>query len=35
MDNYYMSSSGALACQHDAITRVFLRDRILAKMGRP
>lgn len=35
MDNYYLSAAGALACQHDAITKVFLRDRILAKMSRP
>src|SRR5947209_2773258 len=35
MDNYFLSRSGALACQHDAITRRFLRDRILAKIGRP
>jgi len=35
MDNYYLSASGALACEHDAITRRFLRDRILAKIGRP
>jgi hypothetical protein len=35
MDNYYLSPSGALACQHDAVTERFLRDRVLAKIGRP
>jgi hypothetical protein len=37
MDDYWLASTGAggpEACQHDKITRAFLRDRILAKMSR-
>ncbi len=37
MDDYWLASSGAGgpdACQHDKITRQFLRDRILAKLSR-
>jgi hypothetical protein len=37
MDNYWLGGGGALpnSCQHDGITRQFLRDRLLAKVGRP
>jgi hypothetical protein len=37
MDNYYMACRGhsPLQCEHDRITRAFLRDRLLVKIGRP
>ena len=34
MDNYFQSSTVPEECQHDAITRQFLRDRLIAKIGR-
>lgn len=35
MDNYWMASSGIPEqCQHDQITRMFLLDRVRAKMSR-
>ena len=35
MDNYWLASDGVPEhCQHDRITRQFLRDRILAKLSR-
>ena len=37
MDNYWRGGGGVTpeSCQHDSITRQFLRDRLLAKIGRP
>jgi hypothetical protein len=37
MDNYYLACTGHTSeeCENDAITRHFLRDRLLAKIGRP
>jgi hypothetical protein len=37
MDNYWRGGGGATpdSCQHDQITRQFLKDRLLAKIGRP
>lgn len=34
MDNYFLASAGSEVCQHDKITREFLRDRLLAKLYR-
>ncbi|WP_180539613.1 hypothetical protein [Nevskia soli] len=35
MDNYYSASTGnPLDCQNDAVTREYVTDKILAKMGR-
>lgn len=34
MDNYWRATPPE-ACEHDVITRQFIRDRVLAKMGRP
>jgi hypothetical protein len=35
MDNYYLASGGVSEiCQNDKVTRTFVVDRILAKMGR-
>jgi hypothetical protein len=35
MDNYWLAGSGIPEhCQHDRITRQFLRERLLAKIGR-
>jgi hypothetical protein len=35
MDNYYLASSGVPeVCQNDKVTRTFVVDRVLAKMGR-
>lgn len=36
MDNYWLAGGGTTpeACQHDQITRQFLRDRLLAKISR-
>lgn len=35
MDNYWLSSKGPIACLHDAVTKAFIRDRVLAKIKRP
>src|ERR1700722_8457674 len=35
MDNYWLSSKGPIACLHDAVTKAFTRDRVLAKINRP
>lgn len=35
MDDYWKAGSGPEACRHDAITRKFLADRLLAKISRP
>jgi len=35
MDNYYRSTKGAEACQHDRVTGQFIRDRMAAKISRP
>lgn len=36
MDNFWLEPSGVYEhCEHDKITREFLRDRILAKINRP
>jgi hypothetical protein len=35
MDNYWMASGGDVICQHDTVTRQFIMDRVLAKVGRP
>ncbi len=34
MDDYYQSAGKPVDCQHDMITRQFLKDRVLARMGR-
>jgi len=34
MDDYRQATHSVLDCQHDAITRRFLTDRLLAKVGR-
>jgi hypothetical protein len=37
MDNYYMVPGGCHAeqCEHDVVTRKFLKDRLVAKINRP
>jgi hypothetical protein len=35
MDNYWYSPKGPVACLHDSVTEVFIRDRVLAKVSRP
>ena len=35
MDNYWQSPKGPVACLHDSVTVTFIRDRVLAKIGRP
>jgi hypothetical protein len=35
MDNYYLSTKGAVACLHDQVTEQFIRDRMAAKISRP
>ena len=35
MDNYWLSPKGPIACRHDSITVAFIRDRLIAKIGRP
>ncbi|HWG19218.1 MAG TPA: hypothetical protein VG225_01725 [Terracidiphilus sp.] len=35
MDNYWLSRSGSVTCQHDRITRQYILDRVRAKAGRP
>jgi hypothetical protein len=34
MDNYWLSSKGPIACLHDAVTKAFIRDRVLVKINR-
>ena len=34
MDNYYLAPGGALASQHDTLTRKFMLDRLAAKVSR-
>jgi hypothetical protein len=35
MDNYWLSPKGPVACLHDSVTQAFIRDRMVAKVGRP
>jgi hypothetical protein len=35
MDNYWLSPKGPITCLHDSLTRAFIRDRLIAKIGRP
>jgi hypothetical protein len=35
MDDYWLSSIGSDSCQHDGVTRSFILDRVMAKIGRP
>ena len=35
MDNYWQSPKGPVACLHDSVTVAFIRDRVVAKIGRP
>ena len=35
MDNYWLSQKGSNACLHDSVTKAFIRDRVVAKIGRP
>jgi hypothetical protein len=35
MDDYWHSPKGPVACLHDSVTRTFIRDRLIAKIGRP
>ena len=35
MDNYWLSQKGPIACLHDSVTEAFIRDRLIAKIGRP
>lgn len=35
MDNYWQSPQGPVACLHDSVTVAFIRDRVVAKIGRP
>jgi hypothetical protein len=35
MDNYWLSQKGPVACLHDSVTKAFIRDRLIAKIGRP
>jgi hypothetical protein len=35
MDNYWLSTKGSVACLHDSVTEAFIRERMLAKIGRP
>jgi len=35
MDNYWLCGKGPIACSHDAVTKAFIRDRVVAKINRP
>lgn len=35
MDDYWLSPKGPEACLHDEVTKMFIRDRVAAKIGRP
>jgi hypothetical protein len=35
MDNYWLSQKGPGACLHDSVTKGFIYDRVVAKIGRP
>jgi hypothetical protein len=35
MDNYWLSATGSVVCQHDQVTRQFVLDRVRAKTSRP